>query len=79
MISNRHSAVIKGSTKMSRREKPQIRVEDDGEQEDRWGDVDDMFRTIWTGVPRRTKYESNPGHKAVYNCAMPYLMALDRP
>ena len=31
---------------------------------------------MWTGVARRTKYESNPGHKAVYNSVMPYLMAL---
>ncbi len=61
---------------MSRREKQRIRVEDDGEQEDGGKNVDDMFRTIWTGVPRRTKYKSNQGHKAVYNCAMPYLMAL---
>ncbi len=35
-----------------------------------------MIRTMWTGIPRRTKYESSPGHKAVYNCVMPYLTAL---
>ncbi len=76
MISNRNSAAIKGQAKMSQREKEQIHFEDDGEQEDEGEDVDDMFWTIWTGVPRRTKYESNPEHKAVYNCAMLYLMAL---
>ena len=31
---------------------------------------------MWTGVPRRIKFESSPGHKAVLNCAMPYLVAL---
>ncbi len=35
-----------------------------------------IIRTMWTGVPRRTKYESSPGHKAVYNCIMPYLTVL---
>ena len=76
MISHRNSEAIKGQVKMSRREKRQIRVEDDGEQEDRAEDVNDLFRTMWTGVPRRTKYESNLGHKAVYDCPIPYLMAL---
>ncbi len=76
MISNTNSDAIKGQAKMSRREKQQIRVEDDDEQQDGGEDVDDMFRIIWTGVPRRTKYKSNLGHKAVYNCAMLYLMAL---
>ena len=28
------------------------------------------------GVPRFTKYKSNPEYKAVYNSAMPYFMAL---
>ncbi len=27
-------------------------------------------------VSRRTKYESSPEHKAIYNCVMPYLTAL---
>ncbi len=76
MIFNRNSAAIRGQAKMSWREKQQIRVEDDDEQEDGGEDVDDMFRTIWTGVPRRTKYQSNSGHRAVYNCTIPYLMAL---
>ncbi len=31
---------------------------------------------MWMGVPRRTKYEFSPGHKAVYNYVMPYLTAL---
>ncbi len=31
---------------------------------------------MWIGVPRHTKYESSPGHKAVYNCVMPYLTVL---
>ncbi len=35
-----------------------------------------IIQTMWTGVPRRTKYKSSPGHKAVYNCVMPYLTAL---
>ena len=76
MISNRNSAAINGQAKMSRREKQQIRVEDDGEKEDGGEDVDDMFRTMWKGVPRRTRYKSNPGHKAVYNCVIQYFMAL---
>ncbi len=38
--------------------------------------MDDIFRTIWTGVPRCTKYKSHQGHKAVSNCAIPYLMSL---
>ncbi len=76
MVSNRNLAAIKDQVKMPWKEKQQIRGKDDGEQEDGGGDVDDMFRTMWTGVSRRTKYESNPGHKAVYNCAMQYLMAL---
>ncbi len=76
MISHRNSDAIKDQVKMSQRKKRQIRVEDDGEQEDRLEDVDDLFGTMWTGVPRRTKYESNLGHKAVYNCAILYRMAL---
>ncbi len=28
------------------------------------------------GIPHCIKYESSPGHKAVYNCVMPYLTAL---
>ena len=35
-----------------------------------------MFRIMWTGVPRCTKYESKLGHKVVYNSVMPYLMRL---
>ncbi len=31
---------------------------------------------MWTGVPRRTKYKSSTGHKAVYNYVMPYFIAL---
>ncbi len=31
---------------------------------------------MWTGVPCRTKYKSSISHKAVYNCVMPYLIAL---
>lgn len=31
---------------------------------------------LWTGISRRTKYESSLGHKAIYNCVMPYLTAL---
>ncbi len=63
MVSNRNLAAIKNQAMMSRKEKQQIRVKDDGEQEDGGGDVNDMFRTMWKGVPRRTKYESNRGVK----------------
>lgn len=31
---------------------------------------------MWIGVPCRTKYEFKVGHKAIYNCTMPYLIAL---
>ena len=76
MISNRNLAAIKGQAKMSQREKQQIQVEDDCEQEDGWEGVHNIFQIMQTGVPRRTKYKSNLGHKAVYNSAIPYLMAL---
>ncbi len=76
MVFNWNLAAIKNQAKMSWKEKQQIQVKDDGEQKDGGEDVDDMFRTMWTGVPSRTKYKSNLGHKAVYNCAIPYLMTL---
>ena len=31
---------------------------------------------MWTGVPRCTKFKSSLGHKAVLNCAIPYLVTL---
>ncbi len=76
MVSNRNLATIKDQAKMSWKKKQQIQVKDDSEQDDGREDDNNMFRTMWTGVPCRTKYESNPGHKIVYNCAIPYLMAL---
>ena len=76
MISNRNLVAIKGQARMSQREKQQIQVEDDCEQEDGGESVHDMFWTMWTDVPHHTKYKSNSGHKAVNNNAMPYLMTL---
>ncbi len=35
-----------------------------------------IIRIMWTGVPCRTKYEFSLVHKTVYNCVMPYLIAL---
>ena len=35
-----------------------------------------MFQTLWTGVLHHTKYKSNPGHKAIYNTIILYLVAL---
>ena len=43
MISNRKSADIKGQARMSQREKQQIQVEDDCEQEDGGEGIHDMF------------------------------------
>lgn len=68
MITSRNSAVTKSRPQKSQRDAHQQQGEDE--------DDDDTHRTIWSGVPRRTKFESNSGHKAVYDCAMPYLMAL---
>ena len=31
---------------------------------------------MWTSVLCRTKYKSSLGHKAIYNCVMPYFTAL---
>lgn len=77
MTTSRNSAATKKCT--SRPKKPRQnahqRVED-GSGEDEEEDADDTPQTMWTGVPRRIKFESSPGHKAVLNCAMPYLVAL---
>ncbi len=35
-----------------------------------------IIQIMWTGVPCRTKYESSPSHKVVYNYVMPYFIAL---
>lgn len=35
-----------------------------------------MIQTIGIDVQCHIKYESNLGHKAIYNCAIPYLIAL---
>ena len=43
MIFNRNSADIKDQARMSQKEKQQIQVEDDIEQEDGGGGVYDMF------------------------------------
>ena len=61
---------------MSQREKQQIQVEDDYGQKDGGEDVYNMFRTMWTGVLRRTKYKPNLGYNIIYNSVIPYLMAL---
>ena len=76
MIFNRKSAAIKDQARMSWREKQQIQVENNCEQEDGGEGIYDMFWTMWMGVPRHTKYKSNPGHKTVYNSDMPYFIAL---
>ncbi len=52
------------------------RLQDLRDEDDRDEGDNGIIRTMWTGVPRRTKYESSLGHKAVYNCIMPYLTAL---
>ncbi len=46
MVFNRNLAAIKDQSKMSRKEKQQIRVKNDGGQEDGGEDVDNMFRTM---------------------------------
>ncbi len=80
MITNRNSTASKGRAKMPGIGK-QLQEDNDGLQD--LGDEDDrnegdngIIRTMWTDVPRHTKYESSPGHKTVYNCVMPYFTAL---
>ncbi len=52
------------------------RLQDLGDENDRDKGDNGIIRTMWMGVPRCTKYESSPGHKAIYNCVIPYLTAL---
>ena len=77
MTTSRNSAATKKYT--SRHKKPRQnahqRVED-GSREDEEEDTNDTLQTIWTSVPRRIKFKSSSGHKAVLNCAILYLMAL---
>ncbi len=80
MITSRNFTVGKGQAKMPGRGKQQqedndclqdLRDEDNGEKGD-----NGIIQTMSTGIPHRTKYESSPDHKAVYNCVIPYLTAL---
>ncbi len=80
MITNENLTASKGRAKMLRRRKQQQEdnnyLQDLGDEDN--GDEGDnsIIQTMWMGIPCRTKYESSPGHKAVYNCVMPYLTAL---
>ncbi len=77
VTTSRNSAARKkcGSQPKKPRQDAYHQVED-GSEEDEEEDNDDTPQTMWTGVPRHTKFESRPGHKAVLNCAMPYLVSL---
>ena len=78
MITNRNPAVIKSKGKNFHKDICQQRVEDDCAEEDEGEDKenDDTLQTMCTRLPRCIKFESSPGHKAVLNYAMPYLVAL---
>ncbi len=80
MITSRNSTASKGWAKMLGREKQQQEdndhLQDLVDEDDREEDDNGIIRTMWTGVPCYTKYESSPGYKAIYNCVMSYLTAL---
>ncbi len=80
MIINRNLTVSKGLAKMpgirKQQQEDNDRLQDLGDEDDRDKGDNGIIWTMWMGVPRRTKYESSPGHKAVYNCVMPYLTVL---
>ncbi len=80
MITSRNSAASKGRAKMFGRGKQQQedndRLQDLGDEDDRDKGDNGIIQTMQIGVPRRTKYESSPGHKAIHNCVMSYLTAL---
>ncbi len=80
MITSRNSTTSKGRAKMLGRGKQQQEendyLQDLGDEDDRDKGNNGIIWMMWTGVPCHTKYESSPGHKAVYNCVIPYLIVL---
>ena len=77
MTISRNSAAIKKCK--CRPKKPQRNAHqqvEDGSGEDEEEDANDIPQIMWTGVSRCIKIKHNPGHKALLNCAMPYLVVL---
>ncbi len=80
MITSRNSTASKGRAKMPGRGKQQQEdnncLQDLGDEDNRDEGDNSIIQRMQTGVSRRTKYKSSPGHKTVYNCVIPYLIAL---